>query len=49
MPLKLVEKNGKLHLENMLLKVQIDALYGKIVDENNKNCGHKGLDKGQHS
>ncbi|XWS27581.1 hypothetical protein CRYUN_Cryun26dG0128600 [Craigia yunnanensis] len=34
-------ENGKLHLENMLLKVQIDALCGKIVDENNKKFGHQ--------
>ncbi|XVE98940.1 hypothetical protein REPUB_Repub03eG0152500 [Reevesia pubescens] len=40
-PIKLVEENAKLQLENMLLIVQIDALCGKIVDENSKNCGKK--------
>ncbi|XP_021298813.1 uncharacterized protein LOC110427581 isoform X2 [Herrania umbratica] len=38
-PLKLVQENGKLQHENMLLKVQIDALCGKIVDDNRNNCG----------
>ncbi|XP_022718130.1 uncharacterized protein LOC111276647 isoform X1 [Durio zibethinus] len=41
--LKIVKENGKLHHENMLLKVQIDALCGKIVHQNSKICGHKLL------
>ncbi|XWS10632.1 hypothetical protein CRYUN_Cryun38cG0013100 [Craigia yunnanensis] len=40
-PLKLVEENGKLQHDNLVLKVKIDALCGKIVDENSKNCGLK--------
>ncbi|XVF77929.1 hypothetical protein PTKIN_Ptkin14bG0087600 [Pterospermum kingtungense] len=35
-PLKLVEENAKLRYENLFLKVQIDALCGKIVDESRK-------------
>ncbi|KAK8498043.1 hypothetical protein V6N13_121454 [Hibiscus sabdariffa] len=39
--LKLVEENGNLKYENLLLQVKIDALLGQILDGSGKNCGHK--------
>ncbi|KAK8643659.1 hypothetical protein V6N13_012942 [Hibiscus sabdariffa] len=39
--LKLVEENGNLKYENLLLEVKIDALLGQILDGSRKNCGHK--------
>ena len=30
----LIEENGNLKFENMVLRVQIDALCGKIIDDN---------------